>query len=77
MSVDIYDLVYDAGILFCYVMLLIVLKALCFLWHAYIRNNLLNVLGISQEIGLYRNGRRIENMTDDINYDYDNPMFYQ
>lgn len=38
--------------------------------------NHMHYLGVSQEIGLYRNGRRIKNLTYDMQYDYDSPMFY-
>lgn len=38
--------------------------------------NHMHYLGVSQEIGLYRNGRRIKNLTNDMHYDYDSPVFY-
>lgn len=38
--------------------------------------NHMHYLGVSQDIGLYRNGLRIKNLTDDVHYDYDDPVIY-
>lgn len=37
--------------------------------------NHMHYLGVSQEISLYRNGRRLRNLTNDEQYDYDSPVF--
>ena len=40
-------------------------------------SNFLSITGVSQDIGLYRSGERIKNLTDDIHYDYDDPKVYK